>query len=71
MAHLCCLRCSLRFASPATLSACPECGRPLDATGDAESLLGFKFFGAPAASPLPGAVVVSLPAFDLKYTRGG
>jgi hypothetical protein len=71
MTHLCCLRCSLRFASRATLTACPECSMPLEGTGDSAGLLGFKFFGVPAAEPLSDAVVVSLSAFHLKHTRGG
>lgn len=71
MTHPCCLRCSIRFPSRATLNACPECGMPLEGTRDAESLLGFKFFRAPAAGPLPDAAVVSLPAFYPKHRRGG
>ena len=71
MTHLCCLPCSIRFASSPTLPACPAYGRPVEGAGDAESLLGFKFFRTPAAGPRPDAAVVSLPAFELKHTRGG
>jgi hypothetical protein len=71
MTHLCCLRCGLRFASAATLMACPECDRPLEGTGDLESLLGFPLFHRPAADPLPDAVAVALPAPRPEHVRGG
>lgn len=72
MTHLYCVRCSIRFAAPATLSACPACGRPLERTEDAESLLGLKCFRATAAGPTgPDAVVVSFPPFHLKHTHDG
>jgi len=71
MTHFCCLRCSIRFAPAATPIVCPKCSMPLEGIGGSESLLGFKFFGPPAADPLPAADVVSLSAFHLKHTHGG
>ena len=71
MTHLCCRRCWIRFASAATLIACPECGMPPEPTADTESLVGFKLFDRPAADALPEAVAVSLPASLPEHTRGG
>lgn len=63
MTRLLCPRCRLRFtaALTATLTTCPDCGRPLDAVGCAEATLGYRLFAARDAEPaLPTAVEVVL-----------
>jgi predicted amidophosphoribosyltransferase len=66
MTRLLCPSCRLRFTAvaTATLTTCPDCGRPLDAAGSAETTLGYRLFAAPDAEPaLPTAVeaVLAVP----------
>ena len=64
MTHVGCTSCRLRFTTTtaAYLTACPECGRPLQPIANTEGALGFRLF-LPADAPAeqPEAVAVSIP----------
>jgi hypothetical protein len=67
MTRISCRACRLRFtgAAAAHLTACPECGEPLQALAGPEGALGFRLFRLEdAPHPLPEAVAVSLPIPD-------
>jgi predicted amidophosphoribosyltransferase len=61
--HACCPDCRLRLASAeaAYLTACPECGEPLQSLAGLSGAVGFRLF-RPEDSPqsLPEAISVSM-----------
>ena len=46
MTQVCCPRCRLRFdgAAARSLTACPQCGEPLDRMAHALEVLGFQLY---------------------------
>jgi hypothetical protein len=69
MTRLSCPTCRLRFSgvATATLTACPECGRALEAVSSAEATIGLRLFDATAPLPaLPTAAEAALPRPDLR-----
>jgi hypothetical protein len=69
MTRLSCPTCRLRFAgvATATLTECPECGRPLQPVSSAEATIGLRLFDELAPPPaLPTAAEAALPIPGLR-----
>ncbi len=66
MTQVGCPNCRLRLTAGASayLVACPECGRPLQAIADAQSVVGFRLFvveDVPQERPEALAVAIPFP----------
>ena len=65
MTQACCPNCRLRFTRAATayLSACPQCGEPLEPKPSAERMIGFRLFTPDdVADVVPEAVAIAMPS---------
>jgi hypothetical protein len=64
MTQACCPTCRLRFTRVATayLSACPQCGEPLQPKPNAELIIGYRLFSPDdVADVVPQAVAIEMP----------
>lgn len=67
MTHASCAGCRIRFTPPAAayLTACPECGEPLQPLPGVAAAVGYRLFTLEdAPRDLPEAIEVSMPIPD-------